>query len=73
MKFELSTVKYHYEPNEIPDLENLGFTFERKGTMEKDEVSIEFSTLEELIGFSRKWGQLIVEGSSIVIYDDYNE
>ena len=39
----------------------------------KDEVSIEFSTLEELAEFSKKWGALIIDGEDITIYDDYVE
>lgn len=73
MKFNLTTVKYRYEPKEIPDLEKLGFEFRADGTMEKDEVSIEFSTLEELAEFSKKWGALIIDGEDITIYDDYIE
>ena len=73
MKFNLTTVKYRYEPKEIPDLEKLGFEFRADGTMEKDEVSTEFSTLEELAEFSKEHDDLIVRGEDITIYDDYIE
>jgi hypothetical protein len=35
--------------------------------------TIEINTLEELIALSEKYGEIILDGDSIEIYDDYRE
>lgn len=35
--------------------------------------TVEIDTIEQLVEFSNKHGEIIVKGNSIKIYDDYNE
>lgn len=82
MKFTLSTVGTFYTPKARAKLEKLGFAFRTLDVkiMGKyseriiaDSVEIEFSSLEELAKFGKKWGKLIVsfKAMTIEIYDDY--
>jgi hypothetical protein len=42
--------------------------------MDKDkQVFIEMDSLQKLVDFSDKWGQIIVNNNEIEIYDDYRE
>ena len=77
MKFELSTSKYFY-PNETEriELSKLGFTFrpsEYKEYVIGGTTEIEINSLEELIEFSKEFGELIIEDKSIEIYNGYRE
>lgn len=86
MKFELSTTGSHYDSEQQKKkLEKLGFLFEEihENPMYIDkrktwylghkQLEIEINTLEELIEFSNKYGDLIVSENRIEIYDDYRE
>ena len=76
MKFRLETTKRFYNIKEIPKLEKLGFTFSSRAI--KGRPEIEFTNLEELMEFSREWGELIISFDEIgshylEIYDGYRE
>lgn len=77
MKFELSTSKYFYpDKNERIELSKLGFTFrpsEYKEYVIEGTQEIEINSLEELIEFSKEFGELIIEDKSIEIYNGYRE
>ena len=86
MKFELSTSKYFYpDENERIELSKLGFTFrpseykyafrpsEYKEYIIEGTPEIEINSLEELIEFSKEFGELIIEDKSIEIYNGYRE
>ena len=81
MKFELSTTKYQYFGEEKKDLMELGFTFrlETSPLFAKDRYVIEekplieLKTLEELMEFVSKWGQVVLTKDSIEIYNDYRD
>lgn len=75
MKFKLTTVAYFY-PNEInrKNLEKLGFEFKLiKGNYSKvpDEITIEINTLEELINFTKEYGEIIISENRMQIFDGY--
>lgn len=76
MKFKLSTSGRFYHKDSQKALKKLGFVF--RGTKYGDVISdhmpeIEFNTLDDLIKFSDEWGELIVHGDEIEIYDNYRE
>ncbi len=85
MKFELSTSGMFYSDKEqVEGLKELGFTFEPSRSFTKrdrgvddyvisGEPTIEIETLEELVAFSERWGEIIVEKDSIEIYDNYRK
>ena len=77
MKFELSTSKHFYpDKNERIELSKLGFTFrpsEYKEYAIEGTLEIEINSLEELIEFSKEFGELIIEDKSIEIYNGYRE
>ena len=80
MKFDLSTVGYFYTVEDAKKLEELGFQFDNNGYDKRlckriitRSVEINISSLEELLEFSKKWGELIISGNEIIIYDDYRE
>jgi len=78
MKFELSTSGYFY-PDEAKrvKLEEIGFTFKPSYFMEYKitdvKPEIEINTIDELIQFTAKYGEIIVSGETIKLYDDYLE
>lgn len=80
MKFNLSTVGQFYTVEDAKKLEELGFEFDDNGFSKRlckrmitRSVEINISSLEELLEFSKKWGELIISGNEIIIYDDYRE
>ena len=80
MKFLLSTSGNFYSEEQAEELKTLGFKFtetrpEKKKNlfMPTESVEIEINTLEELVAFSEKWGNLIISPKTIEIYDDYRE
>ena len=82
MKFKLTTSSHRYDSNSVEKLKTLGFTFQNRlmylgeelvQERVEDEIEITFETLEQLIAFSDVWGELIVCGNRIEIYDDYRE
>lgn len=79
MKFKLDTAGYFYEPEDAARLETLGFRFapdpdqfRGEGSVYKlaTDVSIEISTLEELVEFTRRWDRVVFSEAEIKIYDD---
>jgi len=78
MKFTLLTTGYFY-PNEEDrlKLQEIGFEFEHsdysKFKKSNKQPEIEINSLEELISFSNKFGEVIINDGSIEIYDDYRE
>jgi hypothetical protein len=78
MKFTLSTTGYFY-PNEEDrlKLQEIGFEFEHSDYLKfkrsNKQLEIEINSLEELISFSNKFGAVIINDSSIEIYNDYRE
>lgn len=80
MKFDLLTAGTFYTVEDAKKLEELGFQFDNKGIDKRkckriitDSVEINISSLEELLAFSDKWGQLTINSNDIIIYDDYCE
>lgn len=83
MKFTLSTSGHFYpQADRRKELEEIGFTFKpsdykslycfRAFTIEGS-PEIEINSLEELIQFADKFGEIIVGNGSIEIYNDYRE
>ena len=87
MIFRLDTSKSFYCDDEKDKLEPLGFSFEfvkneylsggdwYKNNTVHTEPTVEINSLDELIEFSKKYGQLIIcaDDNSIEIYDGYRE
>ena len=77
MKFTIQTSGYFYSNKEdIKRLEQIGFSFEKSDFRDfkiKGNPEIEINTLEELIQFCNKHGEIIVSDCHIEIYDDYRE
>lgn len=78
MKFNLKTTAYLYKGEEVKELQELGFEFKKSDMKDKfyikDKlVEIEVTSLEELISFIKKYGQIILDENSIEIYNDYRE
>ena len=77
MKFKVCTSSSIFTEEEAGGLEKLGFTFHAnlhgRRCLDAGSVEVEISTLEELIAFSREWGELIVSDGEIEIYDTYRE
>ena len=80
MKFNLTTAGHFYTSEDAKKLKEFGFKFDDEGYDKRlckrqifSDVEVEINSLEELIAFSNKWGELIVSDGSIIIYDDYCE
>ena len=77
MKFTLSTSGDYYPEADIrKELEEIGFTFtpsDYKDFTIQGSPDIEINSLEELIQFADKFGEIIFGNGSIEIYDDYRE
>jgi hypothetical protein len=89
MKFKLSTSCYFYDKDSAEKLKGLGFEFDEIQQHQRNHLGlsqdythdiditvnpeIEINTVEELVAFSKQWGQLIINGDSIEIYDDNRE
>ena len=77
MKFRLSTSGYFYpKADRRKKLEEIGFSFkpsDYKGFTIAGSPEIKMDSLEELIKFSDKFGEIIVSNGSIEIYDDCRE
>lgn len=81
MKFKLTCAKFLFTKDEAKKYETLGFTFEdhkyyyrpgpwKKKIIEDPDLTIEISTLEELLVFQEEWGDFVLLGDSIKLYDD---
>lgn len=82
MKFNLTTSGCFYDESDYSrGLRDLGFEFNDESTMGDNKlylpsgttIKIEINTLEDLMKFNDEWGELIISGDSIEIYDDYRE
>ena len=81
MRFTLSTSgDYYYDSDAKKNLEKIGFKFKPTTFLKYEYVIdynvdpiIEFKTLEELVEFSKEWGEIILIGNKIEIYNDYRE
>jgi len=76
MKFKLSTANGLYRLEDVERLSELGFTFHVHGDsaiIDDGNPEIEIDTLDELISFIKKWGQIVMTGDDIIIYDGYLE
>lgn len=80
MKFNLLTAGTFYTIEDAKKLEELGFQFNDEGIDKHrskhiitNSVDINISSLKELLAFSDKWGELIINSNEIIIYDDYCE
>ena len=78
MRFKLTTSGFIYNKDKAQKLKLLGFSFEYYNEnmmymIKKDDVDVDIYTLEELIAFSTKWGEIIISDGSIEIYDEYRE
>lgn len=83
MKFTLGTAGNYYTKEEFHEkFEQYGFTLNKccshldgdRFIMEDLNAHIEISSLEELLAFTNKVGDIIIQnGNHIIIYDDYVE
>ena len=83
MKFKIRTSGHCYSLEAAKNLQALGITFEQDGNFageplykkKTQNIEIEIGSLEELMSFAEKWGELIVSHNppEIEIYDDYRE
>ena len=84
MKFIVTTAGYFYDDSRARSkYEDIGFTFkdykdcrqDGRVVIDNGGVEIELNTLDDLMAFSDKFGQLVVSNDppSITIYDDYME
>ena len=77
MKFSLGTIGSAYSKDEKDKLMALGFRFRREYEnlfcIEGYEPEIELNSLEELVNFTNRYGQVILEGNEMTFYDDYAE
>ncbi len=73
---------YKTSSDEVKRLEALGFRFEKNSSNYRSDdihpdghrITTEINTLEELLAFQKKYGDLIIEkDNEITIYDDYVE
>lgn len=77
MKFTLSTSGHFYpQADRRKELEEIGFTFKPSDYEDftiGGSPEIEINSLEELIQFANKFGEIIVGYGSIEIYNNYRE
>ena len=79
MIFEVSTSGRFYNDNAHKKrLEKIGFKFVESDIVRPfrkvtETVTVEIINLDQLISFSKKFGELIVSNGSIEIYDNYRE
>ena len=76
MKFKLKTTRVAYRENQIDDLKSIGFQFERRNDDDfriVNDPEIEFNSVEEIVEFSKDWGELIIDEDVLEIYDDWRE
>jgi len=79
MKFKLRTSGNFYSPKDIEPLEALGFKFEDTSLVDKktkykiEDAEVEINSLEQLMEFVSKYGEIVLSNDAIEIYDDYRE
>ena len=83
MKFKLTKASYFVSSaSEREQYEKLGFEFVKNNDPEfgfmwrtsKNETTVELNSLDDLLAFAKKWGDIIIqEDGDIVIYDSYRE
>ena len=77
MKFIVSTSgDFYQQADRRKELKEIGFTFKQSDYKDftiEGSPEIEINSLEELIQFANKFGEIIVGDGSIEIYNDYRE
>jgi len=83
MIFKLSQLYYWVDKEEKEQLEKLGFKFKKTGKKYRshgefevgsnENLTIEISTLEELVSFVKKYGKIVLYEDEIEIYNNYRE
>ena len=80
MKLLLTTTQFSYFSEEAEKLKPLGFTFDPVDSIHGELVirgapEIELNSIQELIDFSKEWGELVInhDPPRIEIYNDYRE
>jgi hypothetical protein len=80
MKFEVSAACHFYEKGDeqVPLLKELGFDFEssyngRELYLKREDVFVDINTLDELMAFINKYGDIVINKDVIIIYNDYIE
>ncbi len=82
MELTIRPVGQIYSTEDKEKLEALGFQFDRYGSWGgseswrrlTDSVHVRMRSLNDLLAFAEKWGDLIIEkDGTIRIYDDYYE
>ena len=85
MRFQLTTTgDYYPDDSDKEELESLGFRFVPvqgwqgqsllfRMDMPEEGVEIEIDSIETLMGFVKKHGEIILSEGKIEIYDDYHE
>jgi hypothetical protein len=81
MKFKVGTASSFYKREDKEKLEKLGFVFDKSKGFNITEfykdydqnVEIEIESLEELMEFVNKWGDIVLSEDGITIYDGYLE
>ena len=89
MKIEVTTSSLFYDTQRKEKLEQLGFGFNKMQLKDGSPgsrwkrfdtpVILEFNSLDDLLTFSKKWGEIIISSSNepqtirIEIYDHYRE
>lgn len=80
MRLELKTVKKIYYPNrdkeEIEKLIEDGFAFKSVNTflmLANKPVFVNITSLDDILYFRKKYGDLILQWESLIIYNDYIE
>lgn len=81
MKFKVELAKRfyslnnNYENNEVNKLQELGFKFvdtrfnNSKRLINDNEVEIEINTLDDLILFIKRYGKIVIDNNSIIIFN----
>ena len=79
MKFELRTATPYYNDSDALKLRALGFQFVvNEWAGDQNEISdkpveVEINSIDELMEFSKKYGDLIIRDGGIIIYDGHIE
>jgi biotin-(acetyl-CoA carboxylase) ligase len=85
MVFKLTMAGRLYTKDDAEKYKELGFEFEEyqvdrfmhtyrnQRLLSKKDVKIEINSIEELIDFMNKWGELVLNQNEIEIYNDYRE
>ena len=80
MVFNLSASGGLYNISHVVKYQTVGFRFEKYGDygnnykiIRDKDLTIEFNTIDEIVEFTKRFGEIIIENDSIEIYDNYRE